>query len=401
MSQVVTDPKRIQEFLDRGTVEIIERPDLEKELLSGRPLRAYIGYDVTGPNLHLGHGATLMKLRDLQELGHQVIVVIGDFTAKVGDHSGLLEKRKRLTDEEIATSRSLFIAQFAKILDMEKVEVHYNSEWLAKLGFDDVIDLARLFTVQQMIERESFAQRLADQNPIGLEELLYPLMQGYDAYALKTDIQLGGTDQIFNLVAGRKIMEALGMKPQNIITTPLIPGTDGRKMSKSWGNYIAMSAAANDIYGGVMSAIDDVIIDYFKLLTRIPMSEIEKMSQAIAKRKTNPMELKKKLAFEVTKIYYDETAAQEAENYFETVHQKGALPEEIEEFTVTSEARMAAQLIFDAGLAASKSAAKRLIEQGGVEIDDQKITDPNQTITPADGMTIRAGKRRFARLRVA
>lgn len=400
MEKVVTDSRKIEEFLGRGPVEIIEREDLKKELLSGKRLRGYIGYDVTGPELHLGHGATLMKLRDLQELGHQVIVVIGDFTARVGDHSGLLEKRKRLSPKEIETNKEKFISQFAKILDIEKAEVRFNSEWLSDLNFNDVIELAQLFTVQQMIERESFAQRIKERKPVGLEELLYPLMQGYDSVALKTDIEIGGTDQTFNLLAGRKVMEAFGIKPQNIITMPLISGTDGRKMSKSLGNYIPMTASAEDIYGGIMSAVDEVIIEYFKLLTRVPLEEIAAMGAQLKEGAANPMELKKKLAYEVTKIYYDEPEAHKAQEHFEKVVQKGEIPEDVREIEISEKELPIVELLTRSDLAESHSQAKRLIEQGAVEIDGEKIEDKKTMVKIVDGMIIRAGKRNFARIRV-
>jgi tyrosyl-tRNA synthetase len=425
--KVNTDPKAIDEFLDRGPVEIFTREELKKKMMSGKKLRAYIGYDVTGPDLHLGNGSTMMKLRDWQELGHHTILVIGDYTTRVGDHSDKLEKRKRLPVEEIEKNKKKFIEQFGRIVDLDSAEIRYNSEWLEPLTFNDVINLASLFSVQQMIERENFAIRLKEKKTIGLEELLYPLMQGYDSVALKVDLEMGGTDQTFNLLAGRKIMEAYGMAPQNVITMPLIPGTDGRKMSKSWGNFIPMLASANDLYGGLMSCCDEVTIEYFKLLTRIPLKEIDEMEKELKAGKADPMKLKKRLALEVTKIYYDEKEAQKAQEHFEKTIQKGEVPDKIKEVEITlKESRNSDEfhssewstrpdkleahgdiealdlvlMLSEKGCFSSHSEAKRLIKQGGFKIDDNRITELHQKVKIKDGSIVKIGKRRYFKIRI-
>lgn len=398
--KVNTDSKAIDEFLDRGPVEIFTREELKKKMMSGEKLRAYIGYDVTGPDLHLGNGCTMMKLRDWQQLGHHTILVIGDYTTRVGDHSDKLEKRKRLSVEEIEQNKKKFKEQFGRIVDLDSTEIRYNSEWLEPLTFNDVVNLASLFSVQQMIERENFAIRLKKNKTIGLEELLYPLMQGYDSVALKVDLEMGGTDQTFNLLAGRKIMEAFGMKPQNVITMPLIPGTDGRKMSKSWENYIPMLASANDLYGGIMSCCDEVVIEYFRLLTRVPLKETDEMKKELAAGKADPMELKKRLAFEVTKIYYDAKEAQKAQEHFEKTVQKGEVPDEMEEISYKGKpiALELAKFLVEKGLIPSNAEAKRLIKQGGLEVDRQKVTDLEGKFKIKKGSVIKIGKRRFIRL---
>ncbi|MBU0975305.1 MAG: tyrosine--tRNA ligase [Patescibacteria group bacterium] len=399
--QVNTDPKEIEEFVTRNIVEIFTKEELTKRMSTGKQLRAYIGYDVTGPDLHLGHGSTLMKLQHWQDLGHHVIALIGDDTSRIGDHSDKLEKRKRLTDKEIDHNKAQFKKQFLKILDPEKTEVRYNSEWLDKLKFRDVISLASIFSVQQMIDRENFAKRLKNKTTIGLEEILYPLMQGYDSVALEVDLEMGATDQTFNLLAGRKIMEAFGMKPQSVITMPFVTGTDGRKMGKSLNNYIPMLAPANDIFGGIMSTVDEVIIEYFERLTRLPLEEINKMKKELKAGKVHPMELKKKLAFEVTKIYFDEKSANKAQENFEKTVQKGETPEEMEELEINSQhsALELAKELVEKGIIASNADAKRLIQQGGLQINDEKVTNFDQKLDLKPGTVIKVGKRKFVRIK--
>ncbi|MCA9383191.1 tyrosine--tRNA ligase [Candidatus Dojkabacteria bacterium] len=402
-TNVNSDPEAVDDFLNRGPVEIIGKDELREKMLSGRQLRAYIGYDVSGPNLHLGNGSTMMKLRDWQKLGHYTVVLIGDYTARVGDHSDKLEKRKRLDVDEIEKNKQLFEEQFGKLIDLENAEVRFNSEWLEPLTFNDVITLTSLFSVQQMIERENFALRLENNTTIGLEELMYPLMQGYDAYALDVDLQIGGTDQIFNMLSGRKIMKSFGRDPLAVITMPLIPGTDGRKMSKSWNNYVPMNASANDLYAGIMSSTDEVMADYFKLLTRVPMSEVEELLANLEAPDTNPMDIKKKLAFEVTTIYYDETSASEAAEHFEKTVQNKEMPEDIKEFSIQNlpdselnENQIQFKSLLNlVGIAESNSDAKRLISSGAVEIDGEKITDPNQLIDVTKIEILKSGKRNW------
>ena len=399
--KVNTDPAEIEEFLTRGVEKVVTKEELKKKMSSGKQLRAYIGYDVTGPDLHIGHGATLLKLKHWQELGHHVIALIGDDTSRIGDHSDKLEKRKRLTNKEIDHNKKQFKEQFGKILDLDKTEVRYNSEWLDNLKFRDVIELASLFSVQQLIDRENFAKRLKINKTIGLEELLYPLMQGYDSVALNVDLEMGATDQTFNLLSGRKIMQSFGMTPQCVITVPFVTGTDGRKMSKSWNNYIPMRASSNDLYGGLMASVDEVIIEYFKRLTTIPLDEIEEMEKDLDSEKVHPMELKKKLAFEVTSIYYDEKEAQKAQEHFEKTVQKGETPEKIESIEVSGKRSVIdlLKLLVEKGLISSNAEAKRLVKQGSISIDDNKINSLEEELVLKPGSVLKIGKRSFVEVK--
>lgn len=404
--KVNTDEKAVDEFLNRGPEEIIGKDELREKMISGKPLRAYIGYDVSGPNLHLGNGSTMMKLRDWQELGHYTIVLIGDYTARVGDHSDKLEKRKRLTIKEIEKNKKLFEEQFGRLIDLDMAEVRFNSEWLEPLTFNDVIGLTSLFSIQQMIERENFALRLKEQKTIGMEEIMYPLMQGFDAYALDVDLQIGGTDQTFNMLAGRKIMKAFSREPLSVITMPLIPGTDGRKMSKSWNNYVAMSANEKDLYAGIMSCTDDVMFDYFKLLTRKPLEEIDKLTSNMKREDFNPMNIKKSLAFEITSLYFDNQKAQEAEEYFEHTVQNKETPEDIPTIKRSDFVEdidpdgflPLKSLLNSIKLAPSSSEAKRLVKSGAVEIDSIKQNDPNELIDINKISLIKVGKRKWIKI---
>lgn len=400
-----TDPKKIDEVLSRGVEEVIVKENLRKEMLSGRELKIYLGTDVTGKDLHLGHATIHKKLRDFQELGHKVTLVIGDFTTLVGDHSDKLDQRIETNKEEITENLKTYTDQFGKTVDLSRVEIVHNSAWLSKLNFNDVIELARIFTVQQNIEREAFKKRITEGKPIGLDEFLYPLMQGYDAYALKTDIQIGGTDQTFNLMAGRKVMEHFGVKPQNIITIPLLVGNDGRKMGKSLKNYIAINSSAFDKYAGVMGIVDEIIISYFVSLTRITMGEIEEMEKALKSGSINPRDLKMKLAYEITKDFHGEKEAHEAEEKFKKVVQGGGIPEDIKEVEIgdvkgpsKTIKLTTAEALIKWGLCTSKSEAKRLIEQGGVDIDEQNFKDPKAIIEFKPGMIIKAGKKKFVKI---
>lgn len=398
--KIIADEKLIDEFLNRGTVQVIGKEELKKKMLSGKKLRAYIGYDVTGPNLHLGHASTMLKLRDWQKLGHQVVLLIGDYTARIGDHSDKLEKRKRLTDEEILGNKDRFVEQFGKIIDLSNAELRYNSEWLSKLTFNDVIELTRLFTVQQMIDRENFAIRLKNQSSIGLEELLYPVMQGFDAYTLRVDLQMGGVDQIFNMIAGRKIMENYDVEPQSIITMPLINGTDGRKMSKSWDNYIPMLAEPNDIYGKVMSCTDDIMIEYFTLLTRVSLERIEEIKKDLEhEHKNNPIDIKKELAFEITKVFHNEEQAEAAQKEFERVFQQREIPQNI----ITIELQKGAvmqdlikQLVKE-NLVKSNSEAQRLLRQNAFKLNNKVINNLSEELSE-DELILKFGKNNFAKV---
>lgn len=395
MAKVNTDPKKIDDVLSRGPVDVIEKEEIKRKMLSGKPLNIYYGIDPTGKDMHLGHASTQMKVRDFQELGHNITLLVGDYTVRVGDHSIEEKQRSTITDEQIAQNMKTFKEQFAKTVDIDKVEIRYNSEWLSKLKFIDIIELAQIFTVQQMIERDAFQKRLKKNNPIGFDELMYPLMQGYDAYALKTDIQIEGTDQLFNMIAGRKIMEHFGMDPQGIITMPMLIGPDGQEMHKSLGNYIAVSEEPKEMYGKLMSIKDEVMKDYFLLLTRLPMNEVGPMIKA------SPMEAKKKLAYEITKFFNDEKSATDAQEHFGKTVQKGEVPEEAKTMDFAGEhtALDIGVKLVEEGVIESNAQAKRLIAQGGLRINDEQIKDSAVKTTLESGDTIRVGKRRFVKIK--
>jgi len=399
--KVDTDPKKIDEILKRGCVDVIEKTEIRKKLLSGKMLNIYYGIDPTGREMHLGHASTQRKMRDFQELGHNIILLIGDYTVRVGDHSDQEKQRQDLSDAQIEENMKTFKLQYGKTVDVTRVTLRYNSEWLSKLRFIDVIELAKIFTVQQMIERDAFAKRLKANSPIGFDELLYPLMQGYDAYALKTDIQVEGTDQLFNMIAGRKIMEHFDMEPQGIITMPMLIGPDGREMHKSLGNYIAVEEEPHSMYGKIMSMKDEVMIEYFTLLTRIPLDEIRKMKEALKSGSVNPMELKKRLAFEITQFFHDNKSAISAQDHFEKTVQKGETPEEMDEIDYSGEEKALpfAKFLVAKGFIASNADAKRLINQGGIQIDGKKVSKLDQEVSLQPGSVVQIGKRMFVRIK--
>jgi tyrosyl-tRNA synthetase len=391
-------------IVSRGAIEIITRDDLKAKLQLGRPLRVKFGADPSAPDLTLGHCVHLRALRAMQDLGHQVVFIIGDFTAMIGDPSGRSATRPQLSRKQVEDNAATYVAQAGKILDVTKTEIRFNSEWLDKLSMDEIVRMMGKFTVAQMLEREDFAKRFCEQAPIGLHELLYPLVQGYDSYAVAADIEIGGTDQTFNLMVGREMQRIYGMAEQVVMTRPLIPGTDGeKKMSKSLGNYIAVLDTPDDVYGKVMSLPDKLIPMYFEYLTDVPMPEVDGMVKAMTAGKMNPRDAKDRLARELVTGLYDATAAREASEAFRrtfsgrgqtledfrAVADPAALPAE----AFSAETTLA-KLMHDIGMTASAGEARRLIEQGAVYIDDDKISDPKAVFTPREGAILRAGKRR-------
>lgn len=390
--KVNTDPKKIDEVLSRGPVDLIEKEQIRKDLLSGRVLNIYYGIDPTGKEMHLGHASTQMKVRDFQELGHHITLLVGDYTVRVGDHSDQTRQRDAITDSQIEQNMKTFKEQFAKVVDIDKVDIRYNGEWLSKLKFVDLIELARVFTVQQMIEREAFAKRIRENNPIGFDELLYPLMQGYDAYALKTDIQVEGTDQLFNMIAGRKIMEHFGMKPQGILTMPMLIGPDGREMHKSWGNYIGIMEKPIDMYGKLMSIKDELMKQYFLLLTRIPMEEVKGILSE------DPMKAKKRLAFTITEQFCGKKEASTAEKHFLDTVQGGGFSKEAKVFKPGTAFMTVNELVTATGATPSTAMAKRLIEQGGVEFDGTRVSDRNAKLSLKGEHFLKVGKRNFYKI---
>jgi tyrosyl-tRNA synthetase len=391
--------------MKRGVIELISEAELKAKLSLGRPLRVKFGADPSAPDLTLGHCVQLRALRKMQELGHQVVFIIGDFTAMIGDPSGRSVTRPQLSREQVRDNAETYVSQAGKVLDMSKAEVKFNSEWLDKLTPYEMIKLAGKFTVAQLLEREDFAKRFKEQAPIGIHELFYPLMQGYDSYAVEADIEFGGTDQTFNLMMGREVQGLYGMKEQVVITRPLIPGTDGtKKMSKSLGNYIAVLDAPQEMFGKVMSLPDHLIAMYFEYLTDLPMSEIDEMAKAMKSGELNPRNVKDKLAQEIVTTMYDAEVGRGVSEEFrrtfsgrtQTLDDFRSAAEDIElaaEIIGTSVSL--AKLMQEAGMTSSSGEARRLIQQGAVYINNDKITDPQALIIPVVNMIIRAGKRRI------
>lgn len=388
------------EFGDEETSAFMAR-ELRARLLEaqaqGRPLRVYCGYDPTKPDIHLGHTVTMRKLRQFQDLGHDVTFLIGDFTTRVGDPSDRDSLRPQLDPEQIAENARTYADQAFKILDPERTRVQRNSEWLAHLGLEEIIQIAGQFTVQQFLARENFQVRVARGDPIWLHELLYALLQGYDAVAQRADVQIGGTEQLFSLLAGRKLQEALGQQPQVCITFPILVGTDGQhRMSKSLGNYIGIAEPPEGMYGKVMSLPDEVMSEYFRLVTRWTPEEVEQVEADLASSRLHPMEAKKMLAWEIVDCYHGAAAARAAARHFARVHQQGQMPEEMPEF-VMNETLLIPDLLLAAGLCRSKSQGRRLVEQGGVRIDGEPVSSVDHLVLPEEGV-LQVGKRRFVRL---
>ena len=391
------------EYGDPQTYENMQkelRARLERAARTGEPLRVYCGYDPTAPDLHLGHTVTMRKLRQFQKLGHQAIFLIGTYTALIGDPSDKDKARPRPDKAEVMRNAQTYTEQAFKILDPDKTEIRYNDEWLSELTFEELIDLASSFTVQQFLARDNFSKRYQRGDPIWLHEFFYALMQGYDAVALETDVQLGATEQLFNLMAGRKLQEIFGQKPQIAITMPILVGTDGHvRMSKSLGNYIGIAEAPETMYGKVMSLPDEAMSNYFNLVTRWTPAKIAELEVALESGSLHPMDAKKQLAWEIVDIFHGAEAAKRAAKHFARVHQQRQLPEEMPTLEMR-EPQGLIDLIYEAELAPSKSQARRLIQQGAVRVDDVRIRDVHATIEPGDKV-LRVGKRRFLQLRDA
>ncbi|OQY07700.1 MAG: tyrosine--tRNA ligase [Planctomycetales bacterium 4572_13] len=389
-------------LLKRGTVEVYSTDELAQRLTeaaaNGSQLRAKLGMDPTAPDIHLGHTVVLRKLRQFQDLGHKAILIIGDYTARIGDPTGQNTTRPMLTPEQIKENAQSYFDQAGKILDMspEKVEVRYNSEWLADMKLADVIKLTASITVARMLERDTFDLRYKNGDPIGVHEFLYPLMQGHDSVAIKSDVELGGTDQTYNNLVGRDLQRADGQKPQIVITMPILVGLDGvQKMSKSKGNYIGVTDTPTDMFGKTMSIPDKLMENYFTLLTNVPTDEIAILCDGA---KTHPKEAKVKLAQIIIEQFYDAAAAKKAAAEFEKVFAQNQLPDDMPEVKIAAEPIMASKLLTHCNLVASGGEAKRMCKQGGVKINDEKIANPSQEITPAAGMVVQVGKRKFAKL---
>lgn len=395
------------DLLLKGCVDVVRPEDLEKRLVQAqkerRGLVVKVGFDPSAPDLHLGHTVVIRKMRHFQMLGHTVVFLIGDFTGMIGDPTGKKTTRPQLTREQVLANAETYKRQIFKLLDPEKTLVDFNSRWLAALSSEDWIRLTAKVTVAQMLERDDFAKRLSAGQPIALHELLYPVAQAYDSVALKADVELGGTDQLFNLLVGRDLMEKMGLPPQIVMTLPLLPGLDGvEKMSKSLGNYVAVEDPPEEMFGKLMSVSDQLMWVYWELLTDTPAAELAALKRRVDQGEEHPMEVKFRLARTITADFHGEEAAQKAETHFRQVHQRREVPEDVPVLELPAgEAQLLPKLLVAAGLAASNAEARRLIAQGGVKVDGGVVSDPFLTLPCPAGSTllVQVGKRRFARLR--
>lgn len=395
---IITDKQKIKDLLERGTEDIFVKEHLEEALLSGKELRIKFGIDPTGPKIHIGRATVLRKLKAFQDLGHQIVLIIGDFTATIGDASDKTEKRPMLTREQVQENFKDYSRQIAKILDMSKVELAYNSDWLGKLGFAELAELAECFSVQQMLARRNFKERIENGNEISLREFLYPLMQGYDSVVIKADVEIGGFDQLFNLKAGRIMQKHYKMKEQDIMTTVMLEGTDGRKMSTSWGNIITIEDEPADMYGKLMSVKDELIIKYLNLCTDLTLQEISNLENQM-KEGINPKEIKMRLAYEVVKLYWGGEKAKFAEEDFVTKFQKKEIPDELRIIKVEA-GEFLVEILTNNKIAKSKTDAKRLINEGAVmDLEKaEKIKDEKTIIT--ENIKLKIGKKEFVQIEV-
>jgi len=380
--------------LGKGSSEVISPAELAAKLALGRPLRIKLGMDPTAPDLHLGHSLTLKKLRDFQDAGHTVIFLVGDFTAMIGDPTGRSETRKPLTREQIESNAETYRAQAFKILDRERTEVRFNSEWMNEMGVRRLIEIAAKVSVARLLERDDFEKRLADQEPLFLHELLYPVIQGYDSVALEADLEIGGTDQKFNMLVGRELQRHFGLAPQAVMTMPLLEGLDGvRKMSKSYGNYVGLTDNPEDMYGKLMSLPDQLMVRYYELLTKAAPEEIA----AVKSGGLHPMEAKKRLARAIVAEYHGARAANRAEQYFESKFQRREIPAGAQVYRIAEDLWIC-ELMKQLQFTPSTSEARRLVSQGAVRVDGRTITDVNFRFVPGEHKVLEVGKRRVARI---
>ncbi len=389
--KVITDEKKIDEILSRGVENVYPSKDeVKKILLSGKTLSLYNGIDPTGPTLHIGHGSTLMKLREFQDLGHKVILLIGDFTGRIGDPTDKSSTRKQLSTKEVKENLKLYTKQAGKILDMKKVQVKFNSKWLSKLSFEDVVNLASEFTLQQMIERDMFSKRIKEGQPIHLHEFFYPLMQGYDSVAMNVDMEIGGNDQTFNMLVGRTMMKNRG-KEKSVLTTKLLVDPTGKKMGKSEGNMVTLQDSPENMFGKIMSWPDTLMPLAFEICTRVPLSEIKKIEQM------NPRDAKISLAYEIVKIYCGEKEAVKAQDVWEKTFSKGEIPENIQEIKAKS-GELISDVLVENTILASKGEWRRLVEgKGAHDLDtDEAISDPNLKVDK--NITLKLGKKKFIKI---
>ena len=391
------------ELIKRGSVEVISEDELVKKLNKGKPLIIKAGFDPTAPDLHLGHTVLIHKLRQFQELGHKVVFLIGDFTGMIGDPTGKSETRKALTRDDVLKNSESYKEQVFKMLDPEKTEVRFNSEWMDSMTAVDMIGLAARYNVARMLERDDFHKRYKSGQSISIHEFLYPLIQGYDSVALKADVEIGGTDQKFNLLVGRELQRDYGQEPQVVLTMPLLEGTDGvNKMSKSLGNYIGITESPKEIFGKVMSITDELMFRYYELLSHITTQELTSLKDAVRNGSVHPKDAKVTLAKEMVARFHGQDAAVQAEEEFSRMFKAGGLPDDIEEKEVVCDGEkiLVAVAIAKAGLALSNSEARRLIQQGGVSVDNSKVADINAELTAGKEYLVQVGKRKFAKIRL-
>ena len=397
------DPKEKARLLRRGVAEIIVESEFIELLESGRPLRLKMGFDPSAPDIHVGHAVGLRKLRQLQERGHKVVLIVGDWTAQIGDPSGRSQTRPMLTADEVRENAETYLAQFFKIVDRQSTEVRWQSEWFGAFSLADVLDLTGRFTVAQFLAREDFATRYRANQPIAITELLYPLLQAYDSIAMESDVEFGGTDQKFNLLVGRDLQEMMGRRPQQCFLVPLLPGTDGvQKMSKSLGNYVGIDEPPNEIYGKAMSLPDEMIIPYFDSLTDLADEEVAEMGRALKDASVNPMELKKRLAKGLVAQFHGPEAAGDAEENFQKTVQRGEQPEDIGAYTPASLSELGnkrlTRILVDAKLAKSVSEARRLIDQGAVQVRGERVSTDHVPVDLRPGDVIRVRRRRWLKI---
>lgn len=385
-------------LLNRGTVDVIVRAELTAKLESGKKLRVKLGIDPSGADLHIGHMVVIKKLKEFQDAGHHIQLLFGNFTGQIGDPTDKLNARKTKTQKELEKNAEKYLEQVSKILDTKKIEVMWNADWLDKLTFADVVKLAQSFTVHQMLERDMYQERIKQAQPIYMHEFLYPLMQGYDSVAMKSDLELGGTDQTFNLLAGRTIQKAYNQEPQSVLTVPLLIGTDGKdKMGKSLNNYIGVNESPEEMYGKTMSITDELILSYFELATNISIEEMEEIKKAM-KEGENPKTLKMRLAREIVTLYHNKEDALKAEKAFTEVFSKKGLPDDIETKKLSKSKWNIIELLAETGLTSSKNEARRLVEGGGVRVDKEKVASIETEIDISKEKLIQAGKRKFLKV---
>lgn len=394
------DTQNSNELLSRGVAEVIDVARLKKRLEAGERLRVKLGVDPNKPELHIGHAVPLRKLREFQDAGHQVVIILGDYTAQLGDPSDRSEARKLISPAETKKNADAYLKQIFKILDKDKTEVHRNSDWFNTFGLRDVIELMSSTTINQLLSHETFQKRIDDELPLFGQEILYPMMQGYDSVMVKADVEFGGMDQKFNVLMGRVLQRAHGQKEQDVVLLPYISGIDGQaKMSKSLGNTINLSDSADDMYGKAMSIPDEKIIEYFTLATAVPAGAVEMIERELAGATVNPRDIKMQMARELTQMYHGPKAATQAEENFIAMFQKGQLPEDIKEKKMDASYKTAVLALLATGLVESNSEARRLIDQGGVRIDGKIVDNPLVPVKLKKGMIIQVGKRRFVKVK--